>query len=306
MAQIIDGFCDFDNVLAEEIARHNISMYGTGDYVLQVDECLGYELVSNNEIHIKDGLFIIQGRRGYIKKGTTDICTIENGAQAVNRNDIVVIEYAKDEVTMLESHTTKIIKGVAGEIAVDPELVTGDINAGAILHQMPLYRVKVEGLNVVAVEQMFEMGSVAAETVNPMVVTKPGFAADALAVKEQFDELNSNLAAINSLTKAYEDRIAYLENFLEDSLFQEITLTGSGSLNSGSVSNGQVYAWVEFETSFVETPTITVVETTGSNTKGATYGEVTCSGFYVIVSSYYKNQDVSYSWTATGKTRVQS
>lgn len=192
MAQIIDGLCDFDNVTADMIARHNMSMYGTGDYVLQIDECLEYELVSNNEIHVKDGMYIMQGRRGCVKKGTTDICIIENGAQAVNRNDIIVIEYVKDEATRLESHTTKVIKGVPAEVAVDPELVTGDINAGAVLHQMPLYRVKIEGLNVVAVEQMFEIGSVAAETVNPMEATEEGFAADAYQTKLQFNEQNKN------------------------------------------------------------------------------------------------------------------
>lgn len=206
MAQIIDGYCDFDNVTADMIARHNMSMYGTDDYVLQVDECLGYELVSNNEIHVKDGMFVIQGRRGCIKKGTTDLCVIENGAQAVNRNDIIVIEYSKDEVTMLESHTTKVVKGVAAEEAVDPELITGDINAGAVLHQMPLYRVKIEGLNVVAVEQLFEIGSVAAETVNPMLATEEGFAADAYQTKLQFDEQNkniqSNAANISNIEKS--------------------------------------------------------------------------------------------------------
>ena len=199
MAQIIDGLCDFDNVTADMIARHNMSMYGTSDYVLQIDECLEYDLVSNNEIHVKDGMYIMQGRRGCVKKGTTDICIIENGGQAVNRNDIIVIEYVKDEATRLESHTTKVIKGVPAEVAVDPELVTGDINAGAVLHQMPLYRVKIEGLNVVAVEQMFEIGSVAAETVNPMEATEPGFAADALAVKNQFSEQNKNLTASDNL-----------------------------------------------------------------------------------------------------------
>lgn len=192
MAQIIDGLCDFDNVTADMIARHNISLYGAGDYVLQVDECLEYDLVSNNEIHVKDGMYIMQGRRGCVKKGTTDICIIENGAQAVNRNDIIVIEYVKDEATRLESHTTKVIKGVPAEVAVDPELVTGDINAGAVLHQMPLYRVKIEGLNVVAVEQLFEIGSVAAETVNPMEATEEGFAADAYQTKLQFDAQNKN------------------------------------------------------------------------------------------------------------------
>lgn len=198
MAKIVDGYTDEKNVYAQIIGEHNISMYGNGDYVLSVGENLGYELISNNEIRIKDGLFMTQGRRGYIEKGTYDTCIIENGSQNVNRNDLIIIEYAKDEVTMIESHTTKVIKGTPGEVAVDPELVTGDIQNGALLHQMPLYRVKIEGLSIFAVEQMFEFGSVEAETVDPMLATKKGFAADALAVKNQFDEQNKNMLRIVS------------------------------------------------------------------------------------------------------------
>ena len=192
MAQIIDGYTLTPNIFAEDIGKHNISMYGSGDYVLSVGECLGYELVSNNEIRIKDGMFLTQGRRGLIKTGTADTCIIENGAQAVKRNDLIVMEYKKDEATLVESHTTKVIKGTPGTTAVDPQIVTGDIQNGAVLHQMPLYRVKIEGLNIVAVEQLFEFGSVAAETVDPMLATKEGFAADALKTKQGFDELNSN------------------------------------------------------------------------------------------------------------------
>lgn len=197
MAKIVDGYTDEKNVYAQIIGEHNISMYGSGDYVLSVGECLGYDLVSNNEIRIKDGLFITQGRRGYIEKGTSDTCIIENGAHNVNRNDLIIIEYEKNEATLVESHTTKVIKGTPAEVAADPELVTGDIQNGAVLHQMPLYRVKIEGLNIVAVEQMFAFGSVAAETVDPMLATKKGFAADALAVKNQFDEQNKKIDKVN-------------------------------------------------------------------------------------------------------------
>ena len=188
MSQIVDGYTGKPNIYADVIGEHNISMYGSGDYVLQVGECLGYELISNNEIHVKDGMFIIQGRRGYIKKGTTDICVIENGAQAVNRNDLIIIEYAKDQSSQVESHTTKVIKGTPGETAADPDVITGDIPNGAILHQMPLYRVKIEGLNIVAVEQLFEFGSVAAETVDPMLATEDGFAADAKLTRDAFNQ----------------------------------------------------------------------------------------------------------------------
>lgn len=185
--QIIDGYVGTPNIYADVIGEHNISMYGSGDYVLNVGECLGYELISNNEIRIKDGMFITQGRRGYIKKGTTEVCRIDNGAQSGKRNDLIVIEYAKDLSTQVESHTIRVLKGIPGAEASDPEITTGNIPDGAILHQMPLYRVKIEGLNVAAVEQMFEFGSVAAETVNPMLATEEGFAADAYQTKLQLE-----------------------------------------------------------------------------------------------------------------------
>ena len=103
--QIIDGYCGVPNIYADDIGEYNISMYGEGDYVLPVGEKLGYELVSNNEVKIKDGIFITQGRRGLIKKGSTESCAIENGTQDEKRNDLIVIEYAKDGVTQEESHT---------------------------------------------------------------------------------------------------------------------------------------------------------------------------------------------------------
>lgn len=184
MVQILDGYTGEANIFAEDIGEYNISLYGAGDYVLPVGECIGYELVSNNEIKIKDGMFITQGRRGLIKKGTTESCVIENGTQNKKRNDIIVMEYAKNSSDQKESHTLKVVKGTAGTAAADPVLITGSIPNGAVLHQMPLYRVKIEGLNVVAVEQMFEFGGVSSETVDPMVATETGFAADAKATKE--------------------------------------------------------------------------------------------------------------------------
>lgn len=200
--QIIDGYCGVPNIYADDIGEYNISMYGEGDYVLPVGEKLGYELVSNNEVKIKDGFFITQGRRGLIKKGSTESCAIENGTQDEKRNDLIVIEYAKDGVTQEESHTLKVIKGTPGAEAADPEVVTGDIPGGDVLHQMPLYRVKLDGLNVTAVEQLFELGSIAPETVDPMLATEAGFAADAKATG---DALKSQNSKIGSIEQSFQD-----------------------------------------------------------------------------------------------------
>lgn len=156
MAQIIDGYCDFENIYAEDIGEYNIALFGNKDYVFPVGEQLECEIINNNEIVIKDGIFITQGRRGVIKKGTTEKCTIENGNQGVSRNDLIVMEYRKDLETLCESHSLKVIKGTAGVEPRDPEITTGNIPAGEIKHQMKLYRVRIEGINIVAVERLFE------------------------------------------------------------------------------------------------------------------------------------------------------
>ena len=173
--QIIDGYCNEPNIFADDIGEYNTAIWGTRDCVLPAGEQLGYELISNNEIKIKDGVFSTQGRRGVIKKGAAESCIIENGTQAENRNDLIVIEYAKDSSTLIESHTLKVIKGTPGETATDPDVVTGDIQAGDVLHQMPLYRVKLEGLNVTAVEKMFATAKMGSDDIisEEFSVTKP-------------------------------------------------------------------------------------------------------------------------------------
>ena len=184
--QIIDGYCNEPNIFADDIGEYNTAIWGTRDCVLPAGERLGYELVSNNEVKIKDGVFSTQGRRGVIKKGTTESCVIENGTQAENRNDLIVIEYAKDPFTLVESHTLKVIQGTPGESAVDPDVVTGDIQAGDVLHQMPLYRVKLEGLNVVAVEQMFTVGN----------VEQPEMMKKINAQNEKLEKMNANMSGL--------------------------------------------------------------------------------------------------------------
>lgn len=89
--------------------------------------------------------------------GYTDV-TIANGTQGMNRNDIIVRRYKKNESSEMESTGYAVIKGTPNAgVAVDPEVTTGDIRSGATLHEMALYRVKITGLNITAVEPMFNI-----------------------------------------------------------------------------------------------------------------------------------------------------
>lgn len=59
--------------------------------------------------------------------------------------------------------TCEVIQGTAGETATDPELAQDDIYTGGKTRELPLYRVKIEGLSIVAVEQMFKLKPTAEE-----------------------------------------------------------------------------------------------------------------------------------------------
>ena len=334
--QIIDGYCGTPNIYADDIGEYNISMYGEGDYVLPVGERLGYELVSNNEVKIKDGLFITQGRRGLIKKGSTESCAIENGTQDEKRNDLIIIEYAKDGITQEESHTLKVIKGTPGAEAADPEITTGDIPGGDILHQMPLYRVKLDGLNVTAVEQLFEMGSIAPETVDPMVATEPGFAADAKATGDAIKSQNSNMQSLQTQLENVEDDLDQVSNTANQafqqasdgktaianaingkgvsasasetfaSLASKITnnlykppayLSGTVSFNN--VSAGQYSQHVTFSTAFGPIPKVTVA-TNYPDTSSVSAYNITRNGFDVKLTSTFSGKGYyTVTWTAS-------
>ena len=144
-------------MLIYDSVKQNIT-FGSDDYVLEGGRESEAQVLTNNSIRIFDAVYCIQGRRDVIPaSGYTDV-TIANGTQGMNRNDIIVRRYKKDESSEIESTEYAVIKGTPNAgTAVDPEVTTGDIRSGATLHEMALYRVKITGLNITAVEPMFNI-----------------------------------------------------------------------------------------------------------------------------------------------------
>lgn len=153
---LVDGYNGgVAHITADQIRDHNIAMYGDGDYVLPVGDKFAYEIVNNNTINMSSGMVVMCGARAVTGYGKTEVLTIENGTSGYKRSDIIVAEYSKDNETLVESVTVKVVKGTLGSAYSDPALVAGDIRAGATKRQMALYRVKVNGLSIEAVEKMW-------------------------------------------------------------------------------------------------------------------------------------------------------
>lgn len=155
---LMDGFADGPHVTEVQTGLANQSVIGPDDYVLEGGRESEAQVLTNNSIRIFDGMYCIQGRRDVIPaNGYTDV-TITNGSQNMNRNDIIVRRYRKDESSEVETTEYAVIKGTPSSgTAVDPEVTIGDIRSGATLHEMALYRVRLTGLNITAVEPMFNI-----------------------------------------------------------------------------------------------------------------------------------------------------
>lgn len=155
---LMDGYAGGPHITEAQLGLAHQATFGPNDYVLEGGRESEAQVLTNNSIRIFDAVYCIQGRRDVIPaSGYTDV-TIDNGTQGMNRNDIIVRRYKKDEVSEEESTEYAVIKGTpsSGE-AVDPSVTTGDIRSGAVLHEMKLYRVKLTGLNIVEVEPLFNI-----------------------------------------------------------------------------------------------------------------------------------------------------
>lgn len=155
---LMDSYAGGPHITETQIGLANQATFGPDDYVLGGGRESEAQVLTNNSIRIFDAVYCIQGRRDVIPaSGYTDV-TIANGTQGMNRNDIIVRRYKKDESSEIESTEYAVIKGTpnAGE-AVDPKVTIGDIRTGATLHEMKLYRVKIKGLNITAVEPLFNI-----------------------------------------------------------------------------------------------------------------------------------------------------
>ena len=208
---IITGYTGSPHVTAEQDRDVNIGIFGAESYVLRTGSRLKAEVSSNNEIKVRDGVIMHQGCAASIKKNTYDSLTIANGSQGMKRVDLIVARYSRDQNTKEESLVLKVIQGTPKESGpAVPGYTTGDIQAGDLIADMPLYQVTLNGLNITEVKQLF-------------------------ATQDSIAELSSNLAKAN-------DSIATINNKL-------ISIVERGVKNGYNYikySNGDAVVWCKY------------------------------------------------------------
>ena len=154
--EMVTRYAGEAHITAEGWGDLNRGIVGTESYALPMGRAFEADLVSNNLLKIYDGCGVMQGREVRIPAGQSEEVTIENGTQGEKRIDLVVERYSKNEDTKIESSETILIKGTPSE--TDPQVpdhIEGDIRAGDMTADWPLYEVELDGINVVAVRPVF-------------------------------------------------------------------------------------------------------------------------------------------------------
>ena len=211
------------HILAEDDAAIFQSMFGD-DGVLEIGQQMKVTVISNNKVRVADGVVCIGGHIARTVYGDYTDLTIENGESGKNRNDLIIGAFSTTGAGGIDTMQLAVKKGTAGTAATDPALTQGNLYAGSKLREVPLWRVKIEGLSITKVEQLFE--------IVPSIPT----------LKKELESLNGKIKEQNTLW----DGFLYMQGGQEVKLSTPIDQTKSGIVLVWSfVENekAQDYAW---------------------------------------------------------------
>ena len=206
------------NITAADDAAIFQSLIGS-DGVLNIGSKFATTVISNNKVRVADGVMCVGGHMGRTAYGDYNDMTIENGVSGQNRNDIIYAKFLTSGSA--DTFTLDVKKGTGTTgTATDPALTQGVLYENATLREFPLWRVKLKGLSIVAVEQMFTL-----------VPTIP-------ELEAKFNELNSNLGY-----EIYHQGNNYVVTKNENTLIIDITAL---AFKNGSVSSESFIIPTEF------------------------------------------------------------
>ena len=151
--KIVTGYTGVPHITSQQDRDVNSGAYGEGSYILPVGNQFAATISSATRVTLASGAFSLQGCVGVLEYGSTQFMDIESGTVGENRNDLIVVRYKRDQNA--ESLELAVITGTPSTgTAADPSYTSGIIAAGDNVVEFPLYRVKIEGVAIVAVERI--------------------------------------------------------------------------------------------------------------------------------------------------------
>lgn len=192
--ELVTGFQGKNHVTAEQIADFNRGIFGNAA-ILPVGSKMAVEIQTANRITVKDGAAVFDGREVYIGYGKNEAVNLTSGTQGKKRNDIVVVEYKKENESGVESVALKVISGTPSSATpVDPAVNDVDIRTGTTRSEKPFCRVRLNGTAIEGIDMLVEVKEFKKHTfespVKSLTEAKEGYALDAIMgaeLKKQVD-----------------------------------------------------------------------------------------------------------------------
>lgn len=152
--ELITGHAGSAHISAADDGWFNVGVVGSGKYVLDTGTQFACNVQSANLVTVGIGDALFEGR--HVRVSATENVALDNGAQGVNRNDLICIKYEYDSSTSVETASLAVIKGTASSSTpVDPTIPSGSILEGATTAYMPLWRIPISGITVGAPEKLY-------------------------------------------------------------------------------------------------------------------------------------------------------
>ena len=153
--KLMTGATGEQNIQAADDRECLAGITGLDSYVFMTGSQLKATLVDANTVTIGTGAGSLQGSR--FRCSTTTTVTIQSGTQGQFRHDIIGLRFSRD-TSGRESMEFTVLTGepAASESeAADPTYTAGDLLKGDAEAFMPLYRIKLSGINAADPEPMF-------------------------------------------------------------------------------------------------------------------------------------------------------
>lgn len=145
--ELITGHAGSAHISAADDGWYNVGIVGSGKYVLDTGTQFACNVQSANLVTIGIGDALFEGR--HVRVSATENVALDNGAQGMNRNDLICIKYEYDSSTAVESASLAVIKGTASSgTPSDPTIPSGSILEGATAAYMALWRIPISGITV--------------------------------------------------------------------------------------------------------------------------------------------------------------
>lgn len=155
--KLMTGATGEQNIEAADDRECLAGITGHDSYVFDTGSKLKATLVDANTVTIGTGAGSMQGSR--FRCPTTTTVTIKSGTQGQYRHDIIGLHFSRD-ASGKESLEFQVLTGEPASsegATTDPEFATGDLLKGDAEAFMPLYRVRLSGINAADPEPMFSI-----------------------------------------------------------------------------------------------------------------------------------------------------